>query len=166
MDDTLGLDSRAANSIVAAQPVPSVAHLAGLYYVGGSALGVLLDEAVTPTEPPAEPFEDQFVMDESDDIPDGWGEFVTANSVNGVPDQEVTITLVLDVLHEAPGELSITLTDPNGDTVQVDVTGQSITQTVWTQGSPNGDWILTIEDGVPGFPGELWGWALEVVSVD
>jgi hypothetical protein len=44
-DVYLGLDRRAADSIVAAQPVATVAHLAGLYYVGNSALQTLKDEA-------------------------------------------------------------------------------------------------------------------------
>ncbi|MCP4870881.1 MAG: hypothetical protein GY898_19430 [Proteobacteria bacterium] len=44
-DVYIDLDSRAATSIVAAQPVASVAELAGLYYVGTSALTKLKAEA-------------------------------------------------------------------------------------------------------------------------
>ena len=50
MDHGLGLDRRAADSIVAAQPLLSVAQLAGLYYVGRSALSVLKEAAVSGVE--------------------------------------------------------------------------------------------------------------------
>lgn len=195
LDDDLGLDSRAAESIVAAQPVPSVAHLAGLYYVGANALNALLDAIVVAEppaeeppaeeppaeeppaeeppaeeEPPVEPagpsYEDQFVMDEAHEIPDGGGQLATVNTVAGVPDVEVAVTLVIDLDHEAPGELSITLTDPRRESIQVDVTGESISQSIWTDGTPNGYWVLQIEDGVPGFSGDLLGWSIEVVSLD
>lgn len=45
LDDELQLDSRAAESIIAAQPVESVEHLSELYYVGKSALSILKEEA-------------------------------------------------------------------------------------------------------------------------
>jgi len=45
MDDNLGLDSRAVNSIVDARPIASVHELAGLYYVGEGALDALKDDA-------------------------------------------------------------------------------------------------------------------------
>ncbi len=43
LDDDLGLDRRAVNSIIAARPIPSVEVLSGLYYVGRSALTILRD---------------------------------------------------------------------------------------------------------------------------
>lgn len=43
LDDELGLDRRAVNSIIAARPIPSVEVLSGLYYVGRSALTILRD---------------------------------------------------------------------------------------------------------------------------
>jgi hypothetical protein len=46
LDIDLELDRRAASSIIAAQPVESIEHLAGLYYVGNTALSTLKDEAV------------------------------------------------------------------------------------------------------------------------
>jgi hypothetical protein len=45
LDDNIGLDSRAADSIVDARPVSSVHEIAGLYYVGKSALTKLKDYA-------------------------------------------------------------------------------------------------------------------------
>jgi hypothetical protein len=45
-DIYMGLDRRAADSIVAAQPVESIAVLAGLYYVGNSALEKIKNEAM------------------------------------------------------------------------------------------------------------------------
>ena len=38
LDDKIGLDSRAAHSIVDARPVSTVQEISGLYYVGASAL--------------------------------------------------------------------------------------------------------------------------------
>jgi hypothetical protein len=51
LDYDLGLDRRAVDSIVAAQPIASVAQLAGLYYVGHTALATLKDEALVSPEP-------------------------------------------------------------------------------------------------------------------
>jgi hypothetical protein len=45
LDDAVGLDSRAADSIVDARPVSSVYEISGLYYVGPSALTKLKDYA-------------------------------------------------------------------------------------------------------------------------
>jgi hypothetical protein len=46
LDFELGLDARAVRSIVEARPVDTVQELAGLYYVGKSALNVLRDEVI------------------------------------------------------------------------------------------------------------------------
>jgi hypothetical protein len=46
LDDDLALDARAVDSIVAARPIATVQDLAGLYYVGTSALTILKQEAV------------------------------------------------------------------------------------------------------------------------
>lgn len=45
LDDQVGLDSRAVDSILAARPIANVAQLSELYYVGQSALGRLKDAA-------------------------------------------------------------------------------------------------------------------------
>jgi hypothetical protein len=45
LDDNIRLDSRAADSIVDARPVSTIAEIAGLYYVGRSALNKLKDYA-------------------------------------------------------------------------------------------------------------------------
>jgi hypothetical protein len=50
LDDEVGLDRRAANSIIAAQPVATVDELAGLYFVGTTALEALIEIAVVPVE--------------------------------------------------------------------------------------------------------------------
>lgn len=46
LDDDVPLDARAVGSILAARPIETVHALAGLYYVGTTALGALLDHAV------------------------------------------------------------------------------------------------------------------------
>ncbi len=61
LDHDLGLDRRAANSIVAAQPVLSVEQLSGLYYVGKTALTVLKVAAADAV--PAPSLDDVFVGD-------------------------------------------------------------------------------------------------------
>ena len=48
LDHEAGLDRRAVDSIVAAQPIATVEEPAGLYYVGRGALEALLDVAVQP----------------------------------------------------------------------------------------------------------------------
>jgi len=53
LDQTLGLDRRTATSIMDAQPIDSVAHLAGLYFVGGWSLSVISSVANSP-----EPFDE------------------------------------------------------------------------------------------------------------
>ncbi|MEZ4320580.1 MAG: hypothetical protein R3F61_24070 [Myxococcota bacterium] len=50
LDDGLGLDRRAVDSIVDARPIQSVQHLAGLYYVGRSALDTLKGAAAGEPE--------------------------------------------------------------------------------------------------------------------
>jgi len=163
LDDDLGLDKRAATSIVDAQPIASVAHLASLYYVGTSALNALLDASSTTAAPP--PYDDQFNYDEAVDIPDGLNAGIdTQVNVAGVPNQPVDVNVIIDLNHEALGEIAITLTSPNGDTVAIPVTGSTIVEPVWIQGSPNGTWTLNVVDGIPGFSGELMGWAIEVIS--
>jgi hypothetical protein len=47
LDHDLNLDRRAAASIAAAQPIETLSALSGLWFVGGSALGLLKDAAVT-----------------------------------------------------------------------------------------------------------------------
>jgi hypothetical protein len=64
LDDDLALDSRAVDSILAARPVLSVAHLASLYYVGRSALTKLRDAAVPVCETPG--WETLYIYDEGD----------------------------------------------------------------------------------------------------
>lgn len=152
LDIDLGLNRRAATSIVDAQPVPSVAHLANLYYVGRSALTDLRNAAGTP-EPPA-PFSDQFNHDEALDIPDGTDDGVDSEvHVVGVPDQPVQVTFVLDLVHEALWEVGATLTDPNGDTTQIDITGPVIRQDIWTAGTPTGTGRSTCTTASPASAG-------------
>ncbi|MEE2829399.1 MAG: hypothetical protein VX498_09435, partial [Myxococcota bacterium] len=66
LDLDLGLDRRAADSIVAAQPILTIDELAGLYFVGTTALQALLDAAGTPTDVS----NDQFVADVADFLVD------------------------------------------------------------------------------------------------
>ena len=62
LDHDLGLDSRAVASISEARPVASIAQLAGLYYVGGSALGKLVDAFADPVSSPEQRFADDLSL--------------------------------------------------------------------------------------------------------
>jgi len=55
LDADIGLDSRAVRSIVYARPIPSVATLSDLYYVGGDTLEALRDAAIALAECEADP---------------------------------------------------------------------------------------------------------------
>jgi len=89
-DPYIGLDRRAADSIVAAQPVPSVAVLAGLYYVGNSALTKLKaeteemmgdewPECVPQFTPLANPAADDFnvLLAETTTVDQPWADIVS-----------------------------------------------------------------------------------------
>jgi len=66
LDIEVGLDRRAADSILAAQPIATVEELAGLYYVGTTALSALLEVATAPVEVTS----GQFVDDVNDYLTD------------------------------------------------------------------------------------------------
>jgi hypothetical protein len=70
LDHEVGLDRRAANSIVAAQPVATVDELAGLYFVGTTALEALIEVAVVPVEVTS----DDFVADLASFLVEYYGE--------------------------------------------------------------------------------------------
>ncbi len=66
LDDNLGLDSRAVNSIVAARPIASVQHLSELYYVGKSALTTLKEASEGTPACDVEGWETLYIYDEGD----------------------------------------------------------------------------------------------------
>ena len=66
MDDDLGLDSRAVNSIVDARPIASVKDLSELYYVGKSALTSLKGAAAGQPDCAVEGWETLYIYDEGD----------------------------------------------------------------------------------------------------
>ena len=67
LDDDLGLDSRAVDSIFDARPIASVAELSELYYVGGSALNALKDASVGTPDCAVEGWDILYIYDEGDD---------------------------------------------------------------------------------------------------
>lgn len=70
LDDEVGLDRRAADSIVAGQPISTVEDLAGLYFVGTTALEALLEVSTAPIEIDPTDFV-QDVVDYLEDYYDG-----------------------------------------------------------------------------------------------
>ena len=69
LDHDLGLDARAADSIKAARPITSIDALAGLYYVGPSALNTLRDAAIGEPDCDAPGWDIEYVF--ADDS-EGW----------------------------------------------------------------------------------------------
>jgi len=162
LDHDLGLDRRAADSIVAAQPITSVATLAGLYYVGHSALDTLKEVANHVPVVDSVQFSDQFNHDEADEIPDGDNYGLTTRvHVASVPDVRVGVVMVVDFLHDAQDELHLELTSPTGDSWEF-VANDKGTYPIGALLNPNGYWRLTVSDRTDGNVGELYGWALEV----
>ena len=66
LDDNLGLDARAVRSIVEARPVESIQQLAGLYYVGRTALTTLRETAEGEPDCAVEGWEILYIYDEGD----------------------------------------------------------------------------------------------------
>jgi hypothetical protein len=103
LDHDLSLDRRAANSIVAAQPIESVEHLAGLYYVGRSALTTLKSSAIDTGATP-----DVF----ADDLRDA---LVDAYEVMGSDIEAMGGHSLEDALDAVSAESAWLLTDPEED---------------------------------------------------
>jgi len=169
IDDDLGLDSRAVTSILDARPVADMGTLAGLYYVGGSALKKLRDEAVAPVVEPVEPYEDWFTADEEMDIPDGDLDGVTIEtSVGGVPDIPKSLTLSVEFIHDDLSQLSAVLVAPDGSTIVYDSFDADYSE-IPIEGldhiDPNGSWYLTVVDDTTGVEGVTRGWAVVVRSL-
>jgi len=163
LDFDLGLDRRAANSIVAAQPIATIEDLAGLYYVGSSALTLLKGAACAPA--PTQGFSDQFNHDEELDIPDATASGIDSEvHVHGVPAIDVEITFLVDFLHDAPAELEVELTAPTGQVWTLTNGASSVNTVLNYTADPEGVWTLNVADTVAGNQGAVWGWALEVVN--
>ena len=160
LDSGLRLDRRAARSIVQARPIESVEALSKLYYVGTSALQTLKEHAASVNI-----YEDQFVNDEAQEIPDGTlSGSMTMVHVNGAPDCPVQVRLVADVRHPAPQELQMVLTSPSGRTWHI-LPSQEVLMGLGPIKNVNGKWGLQVVDAVPVNTGEIYGWALEVSAV-
>lgn len=76
LDDEIGLNSRAVDSIVAARPIQTVAELASLYYVGNSALTDLKEAAAG--EPACDVPGWDIVYIYADEAGEGWRDQVPA----------------------------------------------------------------------------------------
>ncbi len=136
LDDDLGLDRRAATSIVEARPIADMDELSGLYYVSKTALTKLRGEVVIGNGPWGEcdtsadcadglvcmgeiawnsgiycvddSMYGNFTHDEADEIPD-QGSLVTAVNVQGLGSVPIDVVLTLDVDHPRPSDLKITM---------------------------------------------------------
>jgi len=165
LDVELKLDSRAANSIVASQPIATIEDLADLYYVGSSAL-LILKDASGQSEVPVVDFSDQFNHDEELDIPDGDAAGIDSEvHVLSVPDIDLQVTFLVDFQHESPADLEVELTAPNGESWDLTNGSTAINVVLQYTADPEGTWVLNVADTVAGTEGTIYGWALEVVNV-
>jgi len=158
------LDWRAATSIVEARPITSVDEMAGLYYVGKSALTNLKTYAIALQDD----YEDWFDYDEEVIIPDADPDGIdTVVHVDGVPDgMPLHLEMSVDVDHKNTAELELDLVSPSGTRVVVSGCdfGSAFEQelSVFENEDPEGDWTLTIRDDTPGVEGVLLGWEIAV----
>jgi len=115
LDVDVELDSRAVNSVVSARPIPSVEHLAGLYYVGKSALNKLKDAAV---DSDADSPESVFAADLRDALVDTYanmGADIEAMGGSGLADAQDAVSAdgvwLLEDPEEDPYGYSFATTD-------------------------------------------------------
>ncbi len=101
-------------------------------------------------------------------------EYITANSV-AIPDEgsvtsviEVSdsyaiaeLTIAIDITHERPDDLTVTLTSPTGTTLALPVTGGTGEAFIGEQVA--GTWTLDVTDGKKRKTGTLHGWSMTVV---
>jgi DNA uptake protein ComE-like DNA-binding protein len=166
LDYDIALNRRAVNSILDARPLTSVDELAGLYYVGTSALTKLKDYSA----PPQFDYEDWFTHDEEVDVPDGdLNGIVTRTHVLGVPENmPLELFLSIDVVHDDTTQIQAELVSPRGTSKLIYNFEANVPNRIdlsdFADEDPNGYWTLTVIDDTPGVTGYLWGWA--VVACD
>lgn len=164
LDYDIDLNRRAVNSILDARPLTSVEELAGLYYVGTSALTRLKDYSA----PPQFDYEDWFTHDEEIHIPDGDLAGVTTRThVLGVPkEMPMDLFLSIDVMHDDTTQIRAELSSPSGSSIQLADFNANTSTTIdiseFANEDPNGYWHLTLVDDTQGVEGYVYGWAVVV----
>ncbi len=107
LDDDLGLDRRAVDSILEARPIPSVLALSELYWVGGAALSALRQAAAGDPDP-ARPDATRFASDLASALVDWYaahGDDVAQMGGNTLPEAQAAVSV----------ELVEEVTDPEED---------------------------------------------------
>jgi hypothetical protein len=143
LDEDVGLDSRAADGILAAKPIATMLELSEAYYVGHSAMlklkafptalpsGLANGEACEAADDCAsglcvgetlgdgmcddESMADDFTWDEMDEIPDGDPNgLVLSMNIQGLASVPVDVVLSFDVIHPNKEDLVVILHQPGG----------------------------------------------------
>jgi hypothetical protein len=198
LDDDVGLDRRAAANIVDVRPISDIGQLAAVPYVGRSALRALQDyadllslgQSGDDCQTSADCADDLRCMGaiaygEGIQCVDTWGvfswagpanipddgtELITSVDVQGLATVPVDVVLTIDIDHERPSDLVLTIDNFNGY-------GTSL----WTGGDDNpqlemvvyafpsddavhGLYNVRLTDTVPGAQGVVRGWDLLIVS--
>jgi len=162
LDYDVALNRRAVNSILDARPLTSVEELAGLYYVGKSALTKLKDYSA----PPQFEYEDWFTHDEEVDVPDGDLDGITTRThVVGVPENmPLDLFLSIDVMHDDTTQIRAELVSPSGTSKLIYNFEANVPNMIdlseFTDEDPNGYWTLNVIDDTAGVVGYIWGWAI------
>jgi len=136
LDDDLGLDVRAVTSIIDARPIATVDQLAGLYYVGTSALTTLRDTAAGTPQCDVDGWETEYVY--ADDAGQ-WRSELPAEVV-AIIDQALTDDAWCGEATGHPWFVMATVDrfncDPKGYTIEL---GQ------WTLENPGASWYIEFE---------------------
>ena len=199
LDEEVGLDSRAAEGIVAARPFADIGSLAEAYYVGGSALTDLRDHASdaqlsgpwgscetsadcqeglvcmgelawgTGIQCVDDSMYGTFVSDTAVSIPDSGATVSSTITVSGLATVPVDVVVTLDIDHDRPADLEVTIDNFNGysETLwsnESDPEGSMVVRAFPSDDMVNGDYSIHITDTVTGEAGVLRGWELYIVS--
>lgn len=184
LDVELALDSRAVDSIEAARPIDSMTELAGLYYVGQTALETLKDAAIAANQGAGEGeacattddcasgllclgeyrfYTGLFCVDES-----MAGTFENTTDVGAIPDPGLIASPVLvSGLASVPVDIIVTLDIEHPNPADLIVTlhdpNGDIAQ-VWNQADSPADEVV-IRNGIPGDDAVNGTWTLQVEDV-
>lgn len=199
LDEKVGLDRRAAEGIVEARPIGSIDTLAEISYVGPAALRDLqayaADFVVGSVGDDCETHDDcaadlrcagsvawgygiscvdtwgVFSWSGPAAIPDDGTELATSVEVGGLASVPIDVVLTIDIEHERPSDLELSIDNFNGYGTSLWDGGDDdpdLTLVVYafpSDDAVNGTYTVRVTDTAAGAQGTLRGWDLEVVSI-
>ena len=103
-------------------------------------------------------------------IPDAGSRGVSDTlAVTGLASVSIDIVVTLDIDHDRPEDLRVTLTNPSGTVARVARAEADLSEPFVARGIPsdedaNGDWTLTVVDEASGRTGTLHAWSVYIIS--